>query len=53
MTQQEYQQKPTKCALHRRMKGNHKCMKTWQGCILYGMYNDYCPDYQSKNNKNG
>lgn len=44
-------QTPSECKLHRRVKGNHKCIKTWQGCILYGMHNNYCPDYEPKKKK--
>lgn len=47
----ENNQTPTECKLHCRVKGNHKCLKTWQGCILYSMHNSYCPDYQSKEKK--
>lgn len=41
------------CKLHRRIQGNHKCQKTWQGCILYGLHNDYCPDFTPKHKDNG
>lgn len=44
-------QTPSQCKLHRRVKGNHKCIKTWQGCILYGMHNNYCPSYEPKEKK--
>lgn len=46
----EIKQDPYQCALHCKIKGNHKCLKTWQGCILHGLYNNYCPDYQLKEN---
>lgn len=44
-------QTPSECKLHRRVKGNHKCIKTWQGCILYGIHHNYCPNYEPKEKK--
>ena len=41
-------QKPRECELHRRIKGNSKCVKTWVSCCLYSMYIDHCPDFTPK-----
>lgn len=45
------EQRPRDCALHRRIKGISKCVKTWQGCILCGMHIGYCPDFAPKTEK--
>lgn len=53
MTPTPTDQRPQECELHRRIKGNSKCVKTWQGCILCSMHIDYCPDFTPKTEKDG
>lgn len=44
---------PSECRLYRRVKGNSRCLRTWQHCVLDCKYNDYCPNYQPKDAKDG